>query len=108
MHPEEKYWEKTKQWYPDASLQVCKIPDSRVRGRKHVMIGDELADLSRQFLQSLREATGLNDSPVCESLDVMSVKDASSYSIVGHHNLSSKKWDVIPWAEKIYYGLDDS
>jgi len=107
MHPEEKYWEKTKQWYPDSSLQVCKIPDSRVRGRKCVMIGDELADLSRQFLQSLREATGLIDKPVCESLEVMPVKEASSYSIVGHHNLSNKKWDVIPWAEKLYYGLDD-
>jgi hypothetical protein len=30
----------------------------------------------------------------------------SKYSIVGHHNISAKKWDVIPWAEKLYYDLD--
>ena len=37
---------------------------------------------------------------------VYSVKDASQFSIVGHHNISAKKWDVIPWAEKLYYDLD--
>ena len=58
-------------------------------------------------MQSLREATNLEDKPVCESLDVMSVKEASNYSVVGHHNISAKKWDVIPWAEKLYYGLDE-
>ena len=106
MHPDDKYWEKTKGWYPDAELQICKIPDKRVRGRKLVMIGDDFADMCREFLQSLREATKLDDKPVCESLDVMSVKEASKYSIVGHHNISAKKWDVIPWAEKLYHDLD--
>jgi len=108
MHPDEKYWEKTKRWYPDADLQVCEIPDSRVEGRNIVMIGDEFAEICRQFLQSLREATGLADKPVCESLEVMSVSEAAKYSIVGHHNISAKKWDVIPWAEKLYYGLDEN
>ena len=108
MHPDEKYWEKTKRWYPDADLQVCEIPDSRVEGRNIVMIGDEFAEICRQFLQSLREATGLADKPVCESLEVMPVSEAAKYSIVGHHNISAKKWDVIPWAEKLYYGLDEN
>ena len=105
MHPEEKYWEKTSKWYPDSSLQVCKIPDSRVRGRKCVMIGDEFAGLCEEFLQSLREATGLDNKPVCKDNEIYSVKDASQFSIVGHHNISAKKWDVIPWAEKLYYNL---
>ena len=69
------------------------------------MIGDDFADVCREFLQSLREATDLIDKPVCESLDVMPVKEASQYSIVGHHNISAKKWDVIPWAEKVYHNL---
>ena len=107
MHPEPKYWEKTKRWYPDASLEVCKIPDSRVKGRKLVMIGEELADFSREFLLALREAVGLDDKPVCENLDVLSLEEAKKFSIVGHHNISAKKWDVIPWAEKLYYGLDE-
>ena len=107
MHPEEKYWEKTKKWYPDSSLQICKIPDSRVKGRKCVMIGDEFASLCEEFLQSLREATGLDEKPVCKTLEVLPVKEAAKYSIVGHHNLSSKKWDVIPWAEKLYFNLDN-
>ena len=107
MHPEQKYWEKTKRWYPDASLEVCKIPDSRVKGRKIVMIGEELAEFSREFLIALRDAVGLNDKPACESLDVLSLEEAKKYSIVGHHNISAKKWDVIPWAEKLYYNLDN-
>jgi len=57
-------------------------------------------------LESLREAAGLDEKPICESFDVMSVKEASKYSIVGHHNISAKKWDVIPWAEKLYYGIN--
>ena len=72
------------------------------------MIGDDFADVCRQFLQSLRETTGLESKPVCESLNVMSVAEASKYSVVGHHNISAKKWDVIPWAEKLYYGIDES
>ena len=71
-----------------------------------VMIGEELASLSRDFLLSLREATSLDDKPVCEDNEVYSVGDAAKFSIVGHHNISAKKWDVIPWAEKLYYGLD--
>jgi hypothetical protein len=73
-----------------------------------VMIGDDFAEVCRQFLQSLREATNLMEKPVCESLDVMPVAEAAKYSIVGHHNISAKKWDVIPWAEKLYYGLDEN
>jgi len=107
MHPEEKYWEKTQKWYPDAHLHICKIPDPRVKGRKCVMIGDDFANVCRQFLQSLREATDLLEKPVCETLEVMSVKEASKFSIVGHHNISAKKWDVIPWVEKLYMGLDN-
>lgn len=107
MHPEPKYWEKTQKWYPDAELSVCKIPDPRVRGRKLVMIGDEFAEVCAQFLQSLREATGLIEKPVCKSLEVMNNKEATQYSVVGHHNISAKKWDVIPWAEKLYMHLDD-
>ena len=107
MHPEVKYWDKTKQWYADASIQTCDIEDKRVSGREIVMIGDDFAEFCREFLQSLREATGLFDKPICETNEVMSVKEASSYSIVGHHNISSKKWDVIPCSEALYYGLDE-
>ena len=106
MHPEEKYWEKTKKWYPDATLNILKIQEKRVHGRKCVMIGDDFADVCREFLYSLREATGLAEKPVCENFDVMGVKEAANYSIVGHHNISARKWDVIPWAEKLYFNLD--
>mgnify|MGYP001175849047 CR=1 FL=1 len=107
MHPDLRYWDKTQKWYPDAYKEVMEDIDPRVDGKEIAMIGDEFADLCRQFLQSLREATGLDEKPVCESFNVMSVKEASKYSIVGHHNISAKKWDVIPWAEKLYYDLDE-
>jgi len=106
MHPDTKYWEKTQNWYPDASLQVCNIPDDRVRGRKLVMIGDEFAGFCQEFLVALREAVGLQDKPVCKDNEVYDVKDAAKFSIVGHHNVSAKKWDVIPWAEKLYHNID--
>lgn len=107
MHPDVKYWEKTQKWYPDAYIEEsCTISDPRVQGKEMVMIGDELASLSRDFLLSLREAVGLDHKPVCEDNEVYSVGDASKFSIVGHHNISDKKWDVIPWAEKLYHGLD--
>lgn len=107
MHPDLRYWEKTQKWYPDAYKQIMEDVDSRVNGKEIAMIGDEFAYLCREFLQSLREATGLAEKPVCESFDVMSVKEAAKYSIVGHHNISAKKWDVIPWAEKLYFGIDE-
>ena len=107
MHPDTKYWEKTQQWYPDASIETCDIEDKRVNGKEIVMLGDEFSEFCRSFLQSLREATGLDSKPVFESNDVISVSEASKYSIVGHHNISSRKWDVIPWAEKLYFGLDE-
>ena len=53
----------------------------------------------------IEEAVELEDKPVCKDNEVYSVKDASQFSIVGHHNISAKKWDVIPWAEKLYYNL---
>ena len=106
MHPDTKYWDKTQLWYPDASLQVCKIPDDRVKGRKLVMIGDEFAGFCQEFLVALREATGLQDKPVCKDNEVYAVSDAAKFSIVGHHNVSAKKWDVIPWAEKLYHNID--
>ena len=106
MHPDQKYWEKTQNWYPDASLQVCKIPDSRVKGRKIVMIGDEFAGFCEEFLSALRQAVDLQDKPICKDNEVYSVKDAAQFSIVGHHNISAKKWDVIPWAEKLYHNID--
>ena len=107
MHPDTKYWGKTQQWYPDASIETCDIEDKRVNGKEIVMIGDEFSEFCRDFLQSLREATGLDNKPIFESNDVISVAEASKYSIVGHHNISSRKWDVIPWAEKLYFGLDE-
>ena len=108
MHPDVKYWDKTQQWYPDSYTGEWVGSDDRVNGKEIVMIGDEFAEVCRQFLQSLREATGLADKPVCESHDVMSVPEALKYSIVGHHNISAKKWDVIPWARELYHGLDES
>ena len=105
MHPDTKYWEKTKKWYEDAYIDTIQHEDPRVNGREAVMIGDEFAQLCQEFLASLREATGLTDTPVCKTSEVMSIPEAKKYSIVGHHNVSAKKWDVIHWAEKVYHNI---
>ena len=106
MHPVKKYWEKTKKWYPDAELAEYTGGDPRVPKGEIAMIGDEFAVICKEFLESLRSAVGLDDKPVCKDNEVYSVKEAADFSIVGHHNISAKKWDVIPWAEKLYHDID--
>ena len=106
MHPEKKYWEKTQKWYPDAYLEAYENEDPRITGRDIVMIGDEFADLCSSFLESLIYAANLQDQPICKTNEVMSVTEARKYSVVGHHNLSKRKWDVIPWAEKVYHNIE--
>lgn len=108
MHPDANYWEKTKQWYPDASLDHYRGEDKRVPKKEIVMIGNELAEFSQQFLKSLIEATNLADKPICKDNNVYSTTEAAKFAIVGHHNISAKKWDVIPWAEKLYHDIDYS
>lgn len=102
MHPDKKYWDKTKQWYSDAYLTEYKGNDQRVPKGEIVMIGDEFASICNDFLLALRDALELNDKPICEDLNVYSINELKQYSIVGHHNVSNKKWDIIPWIEKIY------
>lgn len=108
MHPDVKYWEKTSQWYPDAYVDHYKGDDKRVPSGEIVMIGNELADFSKDFLKSLIDAAGLSEKPICRDDDVYSISDAAKFSIVGHHNISAKKWDVIPWAEKLYHKINYS
>ena len=106
MHPQKKYWEKTKKWYPDAFLAKYDGDDKRVPKDEIAMIGPEFSTLCRQFLHSLTAATGLDNKPICEDNNVYPVNDAAKFSIVGHHNISAKKWDVIPWAQSLYYSID--
>ena len=105
MHPLAKYWDKTSKWYPDATLEEYTGGDKRVPSGEIAMLGDEFASISRDFLSALRYAVELEAKPICEDNKVYPVKEAKEFSIVGHHNISAKKWDVIPWAEKLYYGL---
>ena len=93
-------------WYPDAELAEYTGGDPRVPKGEIAMIGDEFAVICKEFLESLRVAVGLEDKPVCKDNEVYPVKEAADFSIVGHHNISAKKWDVIPWAEKLYHDID--
>ena len=99
-------WEKTKKWYPDAFLAKYDGDDKRVPKDEIAMIGPEFSTLCRQFLYALTTATGLDSKPICEDNNVYPVNDAAKFSIVGHHNISAKKWDVIPWAQSLYYSID--
>ena len=103
MHPHPKYQTKTLQFYPESSL-VDNTFD-RVPVNQYMDPGESFVAFCRAFLFDLRIATGLSNKPICEDNNVYSVKDASRYSIVGHHNISNKKWDVIPWAKRLYHDL---
>ena len=103
MHPHPKYQTKTKEFYPESTLVDNTF--ERVPVSQYMDPGDNFVAFCRNFLADLRYAVELDDKPICEDNVVYSVKDAARFSIVGHHNISAKKWDVIPWAEKLYYGL---
>lgn len=104
MHPETKYFAKTKEWYPGAEIR----PNPSLRGPQKdiVDIDPELAAFASSFLEELRYALELSDKPVCTDDEVYSLKDAKQFSILGHHNISAKKWDCAPWADRLYHNLD--
>jgi len=101
QHPDLKWAEKSKQWY---DIEVMDNPSSR--GPSQCMSLDpELSEMVSMFLEDLLQITNLFHKPVCKDDKVYSVADAKKFSIVGHHNISAKKWDCAPWAPEIYHHL---
>jgi len=106
QHPSIKYLDKTKSWYPGA--EVITNPSKRGPQGDIVDIDPQLAEFAREFLKALRTAMDLDHKPVCEDEQVYKIEDVKQrYSILGHHNFSVQKWDVIPWADRLYHGIDD-
>jgi len=105
MHPMVKYWDKTKDYYPGA--QIVKNSSKRGPQGDIVDIDPELADLSNRFLRALNEVCELTHKPVCRDENVYNLNDAKKFSILGHHNFSKQKWDVIPWADRLYHNIEN-
>lgn len=104
QHPTVKFFEKTNSYYPGA--QIVKNSSKRGPQGDIVDIDPELADFSNRFLRALNEVCGLSNKPVCKDEEVYNLKDAKSFSILGHHNFSKQKWDVIPWADRLYHNIE--
>lgn len=101
MHPDPKYASKTSEWYN------TEVIDNPGRGPKQCMaIDEELAEFAQEFLAILRDVLELQDKPVCLDDEVYDLEDVKQFSIVGHHNVSARKWDCSPWKEKLYGDLD--
>jgi len=105
QHPSVKWYEKTKEYYPGA--QIVKNGSNRGPQGDIVDIDPELAMFANDFIWALREILDLSHKPVCKDEEIYKIGDARQFSVLGHHNFSKQKWDVIPWAEKLYHHLDE-
>ena len=101
QHPEVKWEKKSVQWY-----DTERMTNDSGRGPDECMtIDPELADIASQFIEDLLSIHNLLHKPVCKDVKVYSVEEAKKFSVVGHHNISAKKWDVAPWAPELYHHL---
>lgn len=106
QHPSTKYYERTKKIGYDVHIvdnhSFPRCPN------KLVSIDEEVAAVAEGLIKLLRVHMNIADKPICKDYEVYTASEAGKFSVVGHHNISAKKWDVIPWAEKLYYGIDES
>lgn len=103
QHPDIKWATKSKQWY-----NTEEIDNPSSRGPSKLMsIDPDLASISSAFIGDLMIALDLMHKPVCDHDEVMSVSQAKEYAVVGHHNISAKKWDVAPWRDSLYPTLEN-
>lgn len=106
QHPDVKFYEKTK-----ALGYNVKVIDKHSYPRtpqSYVSIDEEVAFVAQELVKLLRVHMNITHKPICKDFEVYSAADAGQFSVVGHHNVSDKKWDVIPWAEKLYWDIDKS
>jgi len=102
MHPDTKYKKHTSKHYEYSVME-----NNTGRGPKEcVDIDPELAEFAREFILALRVLLELDDKPVCPDDKVYDLEEVKQFSVVGHHNVSAKKWDVSPWADKLYRDCD--
>jgi len=83
------------QRYKDKGYDVKKIKNPTHRGNKNIISLDpRIAKAVGAFVEDLMNELGLKiEAP--EHHDV--VPDASAYTLLGHHHLTSKKWDIACW-----------
>jgi len=83
------------QRYRDRGYDVKKIKNPTHRGNKNIISLDpRIARAAGAFVRDLMEKLELKESAP-ESHDVVS--DVSPYTLVGHHHLVAKKWDIACW-----------
>jgi len=100
--PVVKHFSKTRSCYPGVEV----VKNSTNRGPSDIVDLDErLGELSREFITSLNKLLQLDHKPVCDTDEVFKLEQAKEFSVIGHHNLSVQKWDVLPWADRLYHGI---
>lgn len=97
--PEVKHFNKTLEYYPNAEI----IKNSTSRGPSEIVdIDPELAEFAARFIDALEHALDLQHKERLHSDEVLSINELKNYSVLGHHNVSLKKWDVLPYADRLY------
>ena len=107
QHPTTKYFERTKNLGYD--VEILENNNNYPRTPKqYVSVDKEVASVAENLIRLLRVHMNITHKPVCKDFEVYSAAQASQFSVIGHHNVSAKKWDVIPWAEDLYWSVGSS
>jgi hypothetical protein len=90
---------KWNQHYRERGYDVRKIKNPTHRGDRNIItLEPRIAKAANAFVHDLLDALELKKSAP-EHHDV--VPDISSYTLLGHHHVSSHKWDVACWWEPL-------
>lgn len=74
--------------------------------RQLITLDPRLADAAGAFVEDLLAALKM-DFIAPESHDVLPRDEADQYTVIGHHHVNERKYDIAPWWSEIFYDGDD-
>tara|TARA_Y100000592_G_scaffold99299_1_gene174856 strand:- start:3286 stop:4203 length:918 start_codon:yes stop_codon:yes gene_type:complete len=89
-------------YYQKRGYKVSRIHNPTSRGNKNIISLDpRIAVATCDFVLDLAEALNM---PLVVPPDHSLLRDPEQYTLVGHHHLSGKKWDIACWWSTIFNG----
>lgn len=86
--------------YKDLGYDIKKIKNPTDRGNTNILsLEPRIASATRAFVRDLMDVLGLNESaPDHHGV----VSDPDQYTLLGHHHLTSRKWDIACWWNDVF------
>ena len=95
-------------YYQKEGYLVKKEDNPTNRGNKNIISLDpRIAEATRDFVSDLLTAMGLaHDTPLSHGVLAREEVEEGEFTLMGHHHLVSKKWDIACWWSSIFEGTD--